>query len=186
MGLQVRPANVADAGGCAAIYDPVVAGSTISFEEEPTGRDEMGRRIAAVMQHYPWLIAELDGALVGYAYASRHRERAAYRWAADVAVYVDERARRRGVGASLYAMLLAYLEEAGYRHAYAGVALPNDASIKLHEALGFETIGTYRRVGYKLGRWCDVTWLGRSLGAEPDAAPHEPIPFPQLSPPSLR
>ncbi len=179
MGLHVRLARASDGAACAAIYDPVVADSAISFETDPPGGAEMSLRISSVTKRLPWLVAELDGTTVGFAYANPHRERAAYRWAVDVAVYVAERARRHGVAATLYGELLALLERAGYRRAFAGITLPNDASLALHRALGFETIGTYRRVGYKLGEWRDVEWLGRFLG-DHDAAPREPIVLPAL------
>jgi phosphinothricin acetyltransferase len=179
MALHVRLAQASDGQACAAVYDPIVADSAISFETEPPGAAEMSRRIGEVTQRLPWLVAELDGAFAGYAYASRHRERAAYRWAVDVALYVGENCRRRGVAAALYRALFDLLERAHYRRAYAGVTLPNEASIGLHRGLGFETIGTYRRVGYKLGAWHDVTWLGRSLGDD-RAPPREPLAFREL------
>ncbi|HTU70145.1 MAG TPA: arsinothricin resistance N-acetyltransferase ArsN1 family B [Candidatus Baltobacteraceae bacterium] len=181
MSLIIRVARVDDAQAFAAIYAPIVAGTHASFENEPPNDAEMERRIRSTLEQTPWLAAECDGAIAGYAYAGRHRERAGYRWAVDVSVYLDERFRGRGIGRALYDRLLALLEQQGFRRAYAGVALPNDASVGLHRALGFEPIGIYRRVGWKAGRWYDVMWLGRDVGPdEGDAQPPEPIPFARL------
>ena len=136
----------------------------------------MARRIGAVSARYPWLVAELDGAVAGYAYASAHRERAAYRWAVDVAVYVDPDHHRRGVGRALYEELLARLGAQGFRVACAGITLPNAASVALHEALGFEPVGVYRRIGWKFGRWYDVAWYQRALRPDAPDPPAEPGP----------
>lgn len=176
--MRIRAATAADAAAIAAIYAPIVAHTPISFEEAPPAADEMARRIAETTRTHPWLVAEDDAGVAGYAYAARHRERAAYRWAADVSVYVAERARGLGVGAALYRALIAVLERQGFLRLYAGVVVPNAASEALHRAAGFAEIGTYRAVGYKLGRWHDVRWYGRSLDSV--AVPREPIPFPQL------
>jgi L-amino acid N-acyltransferase YncA len=161
-----------DAAPCAAIYAPFVADTAVSLEEQPPTAVEMSRRITATSERYPWLVAEIDGGVAGYAYASAHRDRAAYRWAADVAVYVDERARRRGVGRALYEALLALLTQQGVQTACAGVTLPNDASVGLHEALGFRPVGVYRRIGYKRGAWRDVGWWQLELPPS-DGAPAE-------------
>jgi L-amino acid N-acyltransferase YncA len=124
----------------------------------------------------------MSGACVaGYAYATSHRSRSGYRWAVDVSAYVREDLRGRGIGLALYRELLATLERQRFRRAFAGIALPNDASIALHRAVGFEPVGTYRRVGWKLGAWHDVAWFGRALGNDGDkGVPPEPIPFPDL------
>ncbi len=160
-----------DAAACAAIYAPSVMGSATSFEEVPPPPGEMARRID---QAVIWLVAERGGAIAGYAYASPHRERDAYRWAVDVAVYVDARHRRAGVGRALYEELLDRLRGRGYRVACAGVTQPNPASEALHAALGFQPVGTYRRIGWKAGAWRDVRWWQLELdpaGAEPPAEP---------------
>ena len=134
----------------------------ISFELEAPDEAEMARRIADHSVSHAWLVAETDGALAGYAYGSPHRTRAAYASSCDVAVYVDPAHARRGIGRALYAELLPLLAE---RHhaAFAGIALPNEASIGLHEAMGFTPVGTYREVGWKLGGWRDVGWWQRLL-----------------------
>lgn len=173
---MIRHAEAArDAAACAAIYEPFVTGSHVSFEEEPPDADEFARRIESTTTRYPWLVADA-GAVVGYAYAAAHRERAAYRWAADVAVYVAERSRRRGVGRALYAKLLTLLARQGIQVACAGVTLPNPASVALHEACGFQPVGIYRRIGWKAGRWRDVGWWQVELIPAGDGVPPEPGP----------
>jgi phosphinothricin acetyltransferase len=167
--VKVRHATAADAAACAAIYEPVVRDTAISFEEVPPSVDETARRIGAAIV---WLVAEApDGEVVGYAYSSAHRERAAYRWAVDVSAYIGPEARGRGVGRQLYTQLLADTAALGYRRAYAGIALPNAASVALHEAMGFRPVGVYERVGWKLGRWHDVGWWQRDLGGDDPFAP---------------
>jgi phosphinothricin acetyltransferase len=160
---RIRPADpLRDAAACAAIYAPFVTDGWISFELDPPDTTEMARRIGEYGASHGWLVAERDGEVVGYAYGSPHRTRAAYASSCDVAVYVAPEAARRGVGRALYAALLPLLAE---RHhaAFAGIALPNPASIALHEAMGFTHLGTYREVGWKLGAWRDVGWWQRLL-----------------------
>lgn len=160
---MIRPAGAGDAGGCAGVYAPYVTQSCISFEYEPPTVQELARRIAA---SHAWLVAEDDGAVVGYAYASAHRSRAAYDWAADVAIYTAATHHGRGMGRRLYEELFAVLGDLGLRTLCAGVALPNDASDALHRSLGFEEVGVYRRIGWKAGRWHDVRWWQKLLGDE--------------------
>lgn len=174
---MIRHANAArDAAACAAIYEPFVSGSYVSFEEEPPDPAELARRIASTSERYPWLVADDDGIVVGFAYAGAHRERAAYRWAADVAVYVAERSRRRGVGRGLYTTLLDLLTRQGIQVACAGVTLPNPASVALHEACGFRPVGVYRRIGWKAGAWRDVGWWQCELAPAGNRMPAEPGP----------
>ena len=154
---MIRLATAADAEAMAEIYRPNVAETAISFEFEPPGAAEIERRRAAALAFAPWLVFE-DGGVLGYAYASRHRERAAYQWCVDVSVYVGERHRRRGIGRALYQSLFALLQLQGFYAAHAGVTLPNEASVRLHESLGFRRIGVYPAVGYKRGAWWDVGW----------------------------
>jgi L-amino acid N-acyltransferase YncA len=165
----VRLADAKDAEGILEIYAPIVRETSISFELEPPAVHEMQERIENTLQRYPWLVYETSGILCGYAYASRHRERAAYQWSADVSVYVAAWARRRGIARRLYAPLLSILEDLGYYSALAGIALPNRASVAFHEAMGFEPIGVYRNIGYKLGAWRDVGWWQRKLREYRDA-----------------
>jgi len=163
--VLIRRARVADGAGCAAIYAPFVTETAVSFETEPPNAAQMAERITTCLRTHAWLVAEDGDELRGYAYAAAHRRRAAYRWAAVVSVYVAPTAQRRGVGRALYGRLLADLDGYGYRLALAGVTLPNPASVALHEAMGFEPVGVYRGVGYKLGAWHDVGWWQRTLGA---------------------
>lgn len=166
----VRLATVADAEGILAIYAPIVRETAISFEVEPPSLEQMQARIQDTLERLPWLVYEAAGEVAGYAYASRHRERPAYQWSADTSVYVAAQARGKGLGRQLYAPLLGILKDLGYYSALAGIALPNAASVGLHEAMGFRIVGIYRSIGYKLGAWHDVGWWQCKLqdyGASP-------------------
>jgi L-amino acid N-acyltransferase YncA len=173
--LLIRPATVSDAGGIADVYRPYVTDSVISFEEEPPTADEMQRRLLA-HPLLPWLVAVRSDHIVGFAYASQHRARAAYRWSADVSIYLHAAERRRGTGRTLYRQLLSVVESLGYVSVFAGVTLPNDASVGLHEALGFTPVGGFRTVGFKRDRWYDVGWWQLTF-TDPPAAPPEPRPW---------
>ncbi|NEK84764.1 N-acetyltransferase [Blastococcus saxobsidens] len=164
----VRDATTDDAAACAAIYAPYVTGTAITFELEPPSEEQMAERIAAAQRAHAWLVLEDDGVVVGYAYAGPYKERAAYRWSCEVSVYLDGGRRRRGGGRALYEALFATLADRGYRTAVAGMTLPNGPSTGLHTALGFEPIGTYRRIGFKHGQWRDVLWAQRALGPYDD------------------
>jgi L-amino acid N-acyltransferase YncA len=163
-----------DAAACAAIYAPYVRGSAISLEERAPTPADFAERIAQITRTHPWLIAEDADEVVGYAYGARHRERASYRWAADVAVYVARRRHRRGAGRALCESLFELLAEQGYRVARAGITLPNEASVGLHESLGFEPVGVYRNIGWKLGAWRDVGWWQLDLPSAGDRDRHGP------------
>ncbi len=160
---QVRCARPQDAEGVLAIYAPIVRETAISFELESPTIEQMRGRIETTLAKLPWLVCESDAGIIGYAYASKHRERAAYQWSVDVSVYVAEQARGKGLGRRLYTPLLGILEDLGYYSALAGIALPNPASVGLHEAMGFKPIGVYRNIGYKMGAWRDVGWWQRQL-----------------------
>jgi L-amino acid N-acyltransferase YncA len=155
---MIRLATVQDAQAMAGIYDPIVSDTAISFETDPPGAAEMERRIARALTFAPWLVESTGGGVRGYAYASRHRERAAYQWSVDVTVYVSAAHRGQGVGTALYSALFPLLRRQGFFAAHAGITLPNAASVRLHESLGFRPVGVYRAVGYKLGAWRDVGW----------------------------
>ena len=188
MAALIRPAGQHDTAAIAGIYAPSVISAATSFETEPPDAREMGRRLAHTMPRHPWLVCEAadssttpgTGRVLGYAYASKHQERAAYRWSVNVSVYVDARARRCGVGRGLYTSLLAILTAQGYVNAYAGITLPNPGSVGLHEAVGFEPLVIYRNVGYKFGAWHDVGWWERTLAVHA-AAPAEPVDVPTLA-----
>ncbi|RYG55368.1 MAG: N-acetyltransferase family protein [Alphaproteobacteria bacterium] len=161
--MDVRQIVIGDAPSVQAIYAPYVTDTTVSFEEVPPDIMEVERRIAAILPRYPYLVAEEDGRVVGYAYASEHRTRAAYRTSVDVTVYVAPGAQRSGVARRLYSHLLPAAASLGYHAAFAGIALPNQASVGLHEAMGFDPIGIYREVGRKFDAWHDVGWWQRLL-----------------------
>jgi L-amino acid N-acyltransferase YncA len=172
-GVVVRPAGAADAPACARIYEPYVLETAITFELEPPPAQEMAARIAAASRSHAWLVLEDGGRVAGYAYGTTYKQRPAYRWACEVSVYVERGRRRTGAGRALYEELFAILRRRGYLTAIAGFTVPNEASEALHRAMGFEEVGTYRRIGYKLGRWHDVAWLQRALAPaqEPPAEP---------------
>ncbi len=175
--IEIRAAKASDASGILEIYRPIVRETAISFETDPPSEAAMADRIERTLETYPWLVAEdPEGRLVGYAYATELRGRPAYRWSTEVSVYVREGLRRSGVGRRLYGRLFGILTELGYVNAFAGIALPNPGSVAFHERLGFEPIGVYRRVGFKLGRWHDVGWWQKAL-RPPDARPTSPRPF---------
>jgi phosphinothricin acetyltransferase len=153
---MIRLANGNDATAVAAIYRPYVTESAISFEDEPPTTEAMADRIASTVG--PWLVLERDERVVGYAYGSKHRDRAAYAWSVDVSVYVDAAHHRGGIGCALYTSLLALLRLQGFYAAHAGITLPNVASVGLHESFGFRPVGVYTKVGYKRGAWHDVGW----------------------------
>jgi phosphinothricin acetyltransferase len=169
----VRNAGADDAAACAAIYAPYVTDTAISFETEAPSVAEMAQRIATAGRTHAWLVLEEDRQVVGYAYGGPHKSRAAYRWSCEVSVYVDRARHRGGAGRTLYEALFTRLIERGYRTAVAGMTLPNPGSEGLHRALGFEPVGTYRRIGWKHGTWYDVAWVQRSLttGDDPPAEP---------------
>jgi L-amino acid N-acyltransferase YncA len=167
MPLTIRSATADDAAALLAIYAPIVESTTISFETEPPTLEEFTARIQKAVAKWAWLVAEQDGQCVGYAYGSMHRERAAYRYSVEVSAYVAEWARRRGIGALLYRELFTALAARGYCNALAGIALPNEASVALHESVGFTAVGVFRNIGWKFGAWHDVAWLERQLRDQP-------------------
>lgn len=169
--MTLRDATALDAAACAAIYAHYVEHSTATFEEVAPGAAEMATRIAKAQERHTWLVAEREGQVLGYAYGGPFKARAAYRFSCEVSVYVDASARGAGVGRTLYAALLARVEALGMRMACGGVTLPNDASVALHLAMGFEQVGTYRRIGWKHGQWRDVAWFQKPLGG--DGPPQE-------------
>lgn len=165
-----------DALGCVAVYAPAVEESVASFEEIVPDVAMMEHRIATIARRHPWIVAEIDGVIAGFSYAAPHRERAAYRWAVDVSIYIGADFHRRGVGRALYEALIGLLRRQGLFHAFAGITLPNDGSIGLHEALGFTPVGVFHGVGFKHGAWHDVGWWQLELQPlPPDGPPPEPL-----------
>lgn len=174
--LTIRDAEpVRDAAACAAIYAPHVEASPTSFEEQAPSVEEMAARIGQGVTTHPWVVAVGGGQVVGYAYACRHRERPAYRWSADVSLYVADTKQGNGVGRALYEALLERLRLQGFRTACAGITLPNEASVVLHEHLGFEAVGVYRRIGWKAGAWRDVGWWQLDLAPDSGEPPADPL-----------
>jgi phosphinothricin acetyltransferase len=164
----IRAATGRDAEACAAIYAPYVTDTAITFETDVPDVAEMAGRIAASARHHCWLVATQgpDERVIGYAYGGPFQPRPAYRWSCAVSVYLEMGRRRTGLGRALYSDLLDRLTARGYRIAVAGITLPNEASVGLHRAMGFEPVGTYRRIGWKFDSWHDVAFSQRALGAE--------------------
>lgn len=178
--MKIRTASERDGAAIAGIYAPIVRETFISFETDPPSAEDMASRIQSTRTMFPWLVADDMGDVVGYAYAGRHRTRPAYRWSCDVSIYLAPDVKRRGIGRRLYGALLDILAKQGFAMAFAGIALPNEASVRFHEATGFRHVGVYPRVGFKNGEWRDVGWWHKQI-LEHGANPPEPISFEALS-----
>jgi L-amino acid N-acyltransferase YncA len=163
MPVIVRQATREDSDQIAAIYRPIVKDTAISFEADPPGSDEMARRIESALKNHEWLVAESGGAIAGYAYATRYRERHAYRFSAETTLYMHPDYQRQGIGRALYSALFESLSSLGYHRAFAGITLPNDPSVALHLAFGFEQIGVFKEAGFKFDRWHDVAMWQRDV-----------------------
>ena len=163
-----------DGAAVAAIYRPNVEAGLASFEEAAPDAAEMERRMRTTLARTPWLVAESDGDVVGYAYAGPHHARPGYRWSVNVSVYVRDGFTGRGIGRALYEELFDLLRRQGFVNAYAGITQPNPPSVALHEAMGMRRIAVYEKVGWKNGAWHDVAWYAIRL-AEPATPPAEPI-----------
>lgn len=177
--IAIRAATPEDAGAIAAIYAPHVLTGTVSFEIEPPDARAMRSRMAASEGLYPWIVAtngDATGGVIGYAYATRFRDRPAYRYVCETSIYMADVARGQGAGRLLYEALIDTLRAQGFVHALGAIALPNDASIKLHESVGFRRAGVYREVGFKHGRWIDVGIWQAELN-DPSVPPVEPRKF---------
>jgi L-amino acid N-acyltransferase YncA len=174
-GRVIRTAQIADARDIHAIYAPLMAATAISFEIDPPSTAQIEDRIRHTLPSFPYLVCVADGKVLGYAYAGAHCERAAYRWSVDMTIYVDEEARRSGVGRSLYGSLIRILQRQRFHAAFAGITLPNEGSVSLHKSLGFQLAGIYEEVGFKFGRWHGVSWWRRGLCEGQPAG--EPIAF---------
>lgn len=167
-GPSVRDATAHDGHACAAIYAPYVSDTAITFEIDPPLPAEMSARIARALGTYAWVVLEEHGRVVGYAYGSPYNRRSAYQWSCEVSVYLQAGRRRTGGGRALYDALFLRLAQRGFRTVVAGVTLPNDASIGLHHSMGFEAVGTFRRIGWKRDAWHDVAWAQRTIAAGQD------------------
>ncbi|GAB2800434.1 GNAT family N-acetyltransferase [Rhabdobacter roseus] len=177
--MTIRFATPADTPALLAIYAPYVTESVISFEYEVPTEAEFAERVRTIQRQFPYLVAEADGRVLGYAYASVHNERTAYRWSANSSVYVQAEAHRQGVGRALYTSLFEWLGRQGYINIFAGITLPNPKSEAFHRSFGFEPIGTYANTGYKFGAWHSVAWFQRVLRPYP-SQPEPPVPIGQL------
>ncbi|HEX6914306.1 MAG TPA: GNAT family N-acetyltransferase [Chitinophagaceae bacterium] len=166
--MQIRPVTLDDAASVLAIYQPYVEHTAATFETEVPSLKDFEARILHYSASYPWLVAVQSNEIVGYAYASRHRERAAYQWCVESSVYVNEANHGSGIAGALYNELFGGLRQLGYINVYAGITLPNPKSYAFHSKMGFEPVGVYRNIGYKLGRWHDVAWLTKTLNPHPD------------------
>ena len=180
MSAVIRLAAAADADAIHQIYSPIVRDTHISFEQTAPAASEIAARIEATLAQYPWLVCAINGRLAGYAYASAFRARAAYQWTAETTVYVHPDFQRRGVSRALYSALLAVLREQGYCSAVGVIALPNEGSIRAHEALGFRKVGIFKSVGHKAGAWRDTGWWQLEL-RKPPSSPQAPRPITQLT-----
>jgi len=176
---RIRAATLDDAEAIAAIYGPYVLQSPATFETIPPDAAEIRGRIEGITKSFPWLVAEGDDGIEGYAYASLHRDRPAYQWAADASAYVKPDNHRRGIGRQLYTELFDIVKRQGYTNVFAGITLPNEASVGLHRAMGFELVGVYRQIGYKLGAWHDTSWWQLRL-QEDTAEPSPPVSWRDL------
>jgi phosphinothricin acetyltransferase len=182
---KIRSAVETDAPAIQQIYAPFVTDHVTSFEAVAPDTAEIERRMQEGAGRFPWLVYEHDGIVVGYAYASPHSGRAAYQWSANVSVYLAPSVHHRGIGRALYTALLELLRRQRFANAYGGITLPNPASVKLHEALGFVPVGVYRSVGFKFGKWRDVMWLHARLRDDPEPA-GPPLPVPSTDEPEVR
>jgi phosphinothricin acetyltransferase len=166
-GVVVRTARLDDAAALLELYAPFVARTAVSFEEQVPSTGEFRQRIAEALERWAWVVAEAPTGPVGYAYATQHRARAAYRWSLEVSAYLAPEARGRGLGQALYSDLFQRLVAKGFRRAFAGVTLPNEASVRFHERAGFKPVGVFEAAGWKLGAWHDVAWFQRWLHHSP-------------------
>jgi L-amino acid N-acyltransferase YncA len=176
----IRLARPEDVAGIHAIYAPVVAETAISFEATPPPLEELQQRVINTLALRPWLVYAEENRVWGYAYASAYHTRAAYQWSVEVTVYVHPDAQRRGIARRLYTSLFSILCAQGYINAVAVIALPNPASVRLHDQFGFEPVGVFPGVGYKFGVWRDVLWMRRQLQPPPDE-PVSPRPLSLLN-----
>ncbi len=175
----VRLAEEKDHQAILAIYRPFITETAITFEYDVPGRPEFSNKIQSTLEGFPWLVCELGNEVVGYAYASKHRDRAAYQWSTESSVYVRPGLHKKGIGRALYAVLFEILGMQGFVNVYAGITLPNAKSEKFHEAIGFRIVGVYPGIGYKLGSWYSVKWMELALSGR-QTEPAVPIPFSEL------
>ncbi len=170
---NIRIATTDDAPSMLAIYAPIVESTAISFELEVPTLPQFEERIASLLLTKPWIVATYNDAVIGYAYAGNHRDRKAYQWATELSAYVHPNHQKKGVARALYTALIEMVKLQGFQTAFAGIALPNPASIAFHQNIGFQLVGTYHQVGFKGGKWQDVSWW--ELPLKHDVPPSPPI-----------
>lgn len=174
MNYRIRPVQVGDAPQIADIYKYYVDNTAITFDMEAPDAVQTAQQIEECTKKYPWLVCEADGHIVGYAYVHQYRTKEAFDWAVECTVYVKNGRQREGIGTALYKALFAILKAMGIKVVYAAILSSNDASIKMHAGCGFSSFAVFKKCGYKLGAWHDVTWMELALG-ERDSAPRPPI-----------
>lgn len=178
--MQIRLASTDDASEILEIYTPYILHTSLTFETEVPSTEQFKKRISNYLIEWPWLVCENDDRkIIGYAYASRYRERTGYQWCVEVSVYILEEYHQSDIGSSLYNVLLEILRLQGYRNVYAVINLPNDTSIKFHEKMGFEFFAAYKNVGYKLGAWKTVGWWQKIINEYNDN-PAPPVKFSEM------
>ena len=176
----LRLATPADAKGILEIYASYIEATSFTFETEVPAIEEFAERIKMYLLHWPWLVCEVEGKIVGYAYATRHRERIAYQWCVESSVYIHDNFQRAGIARALYTTLFEIVKRQGCRNVYAVINLPNEKSVAFHESLGFHYFATFEKVGYKLGQWKNVGWWKLTLNEYNDE-PTAPIKFSVLN-----
>lgn len=174
--MEIRFATADDSTDLLRIYNQYID-TTITFEYVLPTEEEFAKRISDVSKNYPYLICEENGEVVGYAYAHRHMVREAYQWNAELTIYLDKSYRSKGLGKKMYNILIEILKLQGIKTVYSSVTVSNEKSKKLHESLGFSSIGIYQNAGYKCGKWNDVQWFEKSIGSYD----LEPVPFISIS-----
>lgn len=181
----IRLASAHDAFSILGIYAPYIVNSSYTFETEVPDLNSFKERINLYLQSWPWLVCEVNGIVAGYAYGARHRERIAYQWSVESSIYIHDDHQKAGVATALYASLIEILKLQGFRNVYAVINLPNEKSVGFHEKMGFEYFATFKKVGYKLGKWKDVGWWQLQLN-EYSSNPASPIPFSKLDQEKVR
>ena len=177
----IRLANSSDAVSILDIYAPFILNTSFTFETEVPTPEAFVQRIIKYQEKWPWLVCEIDGMVAGYAYATHHRERAAYQWCVESSVYVHDNFQQKGIAAALYAALLEILKYQGCRNVYAGITLPNEKSTAFHKRFGFSWLADYENIGYKLGKWNTVSWWQLKLN-EYSIDPATPLKFNTIAP----
>jgi phosphinothricin acetyltransferase len=183
--VEIRTATTEDAKSILDIYSPSILNTAISFETEIPSIEEIQKRIEKCLEKFPWIVCAIDKKIAGYVYASKHRDRDAYQWTCESSVYIHNDFKGKGIGKNLYACLFAILKLQGLRNVYAGITLPNNPSVQLHERCGFEHFVTYDKVGYKFYNWHDVGWWKLQLN-DYDLEPPPPIPFSEMNQHTLK